>query len=187
MLSNRVGSHEIPLAVAGTNTREGVMNIEMIQRVRAYKEDPNDVAKRVEVGEGLHIEFGITLLNVEHPLKKYMQGEDRLPWQKILIARCVEEAKKKGVNKVRVSSGLSSKYLGYGLPLGLAITEYDRQVIDGVGWHAFNSKGVPIPPEDIAKIKNVFRRITKGKIERMDQVMNELNEDKTPAYWELVI
>jgi hypothetical protein len=66
----------------------------------------------------------------------------------------------------------------------LAVSEYDKLVTDDQEWSPYNARGEQIAQENLAKIKNVIRRVKEGKIKDLKEASSELGEENVPAYWE---
>lgn len=174
----------IPIGVLGMDIKEDVLVVNMVQRVRASVEDKDGQEETVQISEDEEIKFEKVREDVEHPLKRLMQGKEKIHWQKSLLNEALEIAKKNNLKAVRLQSGFSSRYIGRGHPLSLAVSEYDKLVIDEQGWIPYNTKGEQIEQADIAKIKNVIRRIKEEKIRDYEEASIELGVENVPAYWE---
>jgi len=175
----------VPIGVAGMDIKEDVLVVNMVQRVRASVEEKDGQDETVQIADDEEIEFGKIREDVEHPMKNLMQGKDKIQWQKILLNEAVVTAQKNNLKAVRLLSGLSSRFIGRGHPLSLAVSEYDKVVVDEQEeCSPYNSSGVLIPQENVYKIKNVIRRIKEGKIKDIEQATVELGKENVPAYWE---
>lgn len=186
-LAFQVSSDEgflVPIGVAGMDIKGEALMVNMVQRVKAAMEEKDAAEETVQISDDEEITFGKISVDVDHPMKGVMQGKDKIQWQNALVKEAEKIAQKNNLRSVRLLSGFSSRFIGRGHPLSLAVSEYDKLVIDEQEWSPYNSKGEQIGQENLSRIKNVIRRIKEGKIKDFQDASAELGEDNIPSYWE---
>lgn len=170
-----------PVGAMSLVVQEFVPTINMIQHVKAFEKiDEGDTEPTTE-----GIMFGPTYEKTQHPAQSFMQGGDRVEWQKILLNEGENLAQKHGFDRIRLMSGFSSRYLEGGYPLGLAVQQYDKLVNNDLEWTPYNSKGVPInDPEQRKMLNSTIRKLRDGDLKTKLEVEKVLSVDLTPIYYQ---